>query len=58
MSLEMFLEIDYSDLVVYAAYGQICNGEQQSMQLTMSVTSQAQRLPAKGDGVQAWAAAP
>lgn len=54
----MFLEIDYSDLVVYAAYGQICNGEQQSMQLTMSVTSQAQRLPAKGDGVQAWAAAP
>lgn len=58
MSLEMFLEIDYSYLVVYAAYGQICNGEQQTMQLTMSVTSQTQRLPAKGDGVQAWAAAP
>lgn len=54
----MFLEIDYSDLVVYAAYGQICNGEQQSMQLTMSVTSQAQRLPAKGDAAQALAAAP
>lgn len=58
MSLEMFLEIDYSDLVVYAACRQINNGEQQSMQLTMSVTSQAQHLPAKGDGAQAWAAAP
>lgn len=58
MNLEMLLEIDLSDSVVYAAYRQLCNGEEQSMELTMSVTAQAQRLPARGDGAQAWAAAP
>lgn len=59
MNLQMLSEIDYTDLVVYAAWRQLYKEEEEwSLQPSVLVSAQAQSLPAKAAAARVEATSP